>query len=104
MKKLLVIALCLVMLFTFTACSGVQFLSKGAVNNLVKKYSENGKLPQMEMTFSYETSKNSTPMQIKVVYELLLDKTPISVISFINLLNAGRYENCVVDSKTSLFE
>ena len=101
MKKLLVIALCLVMLFTFTACSGAQFLSNSKVNNLVKKYSENGKLPQMEMIFSYETSKNSTPMQIKVVYELLLDKTPISVISFINLLNEGRYENVVVDSRSS---
>ncbi|MBQ9125855.1 MAG: hypothetical protein IJY13_04265, partial [Clostridia bacterium] len=101
MKKLLVIALCLVMLLTFTACSSYQFLSNSKVNNLVEKYSENGKLPQMEMTFSYETSKNSTPMQIKVVYELLLDKAPISVISFINLLNDGRYNNVVVDSKSS---
>ena len=101
MKKLLVIALCLVMLLTFTACSSHQFLSNSKVDNLVKKYSENGKLPQMEMTFTYETSKNSTPMQIKVVYELLLDKAPISVISFINLLNDGRYNNVVVDSRSS---
>ena len=101
MKKLLVIALCLVMLLTFTACSRHQFLSNSKVDNLVKKYSENGKVPQMEMTFTYETSKNSTPMQIKVVYELLLDKAPISVISFINLLNDGRYNNVVVDSKSS---
>ena len=101
MKKLLVIALCLVMLFTFTACSSYQFLSNSKVKSLVKKYSENGKLPQVEMTLSYKTSKNSTPMQIKVVYELLLDKTPISVISFINLLNEGRYDNIVVDSKST---
>ena len=101
MKKLLVIALCLVMLFTFTACSSHQFLSNSKVNNLVKKYSENGQLPQMEMTLTYKTNKNSTPMQVKVVYELLLDKTPISVISFINLLNSGRYENVVVDSRSS---
>ena len=101
MKKLLLIALCLVMLFTFSACSGTQFLTQAKVNNLVKKYSDNGKLPQVEMTLSYKTTKNSTPMQIKVVYELLLDQTPISVISFINLLNEGRYNNVVVDSKTS---
>lgn len=101
MKKLLVIALCLVMLLTFTACSSHQFLSKSKVNNLVEKYSENGKLPQVEMTLTYKTNKNSTPMQVKVVYELLLDKAPISVISFINLLNSGRYNNLLVDTKTS---
>ena len=101
MKKLLVIALCLVMLLTFSACSGTQFLSQAKVNNLVKKYSDNGKLPQVEMTLSYKTSKNSTPMQIKVVYELMLDKTPITVLSFINLLNEGRYNNVVIDSKSA---
>ena len=103
MKKLLIIALCLVMLFTFSACSGAQFLSQAKVDNLVKKYSENGKLPQFEMVLSYKTSKNSTPMKIKVVYELLLDKTPISAISFINLLNSGRYQNVVVDSRNSTY-
>ena len=101
MKKLLVIALCLVMLLTFSACSGTQFLSQAKVNNIVKKYSDNGKLPQVEMTLSYKTSKNSTPMQIKVVYELMLDKTPITVLSFINLLNEGRYNNVVIDSKSA---
>lgn len=103
MKKLLVIALCLVMLFTFSACTGAQFLSQAKVNRLVEKYSENDKLPQVEMVLSYKTSKNATPMKIKVVYELLLDKTPVSVISFINLINAGRYTNAVVDSKTSSY-
>jgi hypothetical protein len=103
MKKLLVIALCLVMLFTFSACSGAQFLSKAQVNKLVSKYSENGKLPQMEMTLTYKTGSNNTPMQVKVVYELLLDKAPISVISFINLLNNGRYNNVVIDSKTTTY-
>ena len=103
MKKLLVIALCLVMLFTFTACSSAQFLSKSQANKLVAKYSENGKLPQMEMTLTYKTGKNNTPMQIKVVYELLLDKAPITVISFINLLNNGRYNNVVIDSKATTY-
>lgn len=101
MKKLLVIALCIVMLFTFTACSGTQFLSQSKVNDLVSKYSEDGKLPQMEMTLSYKTNKNSKDMKVKVVYELLLDKAPISVISFINLLNEGRYNNVVVDTKSA---
>ena len=101
MKKLLVIALCLVMLLTFSACSGTQFLSQAKVNKLVKQYSDNGKLPQVEMTLTYLTSKNSTPMQIKVVYELMLDKAPITVLSFINLLNEGRYDNVVIDSKSA---
>lgn len=103
MKKLLVIALCLVMLFTFTACSGAQFLSQSKVNDLVSKYSEDGKLPQMEMTLTYKTGDNNTPMQIKVVYELLLDKAPITVISFINLLNNGRYNNVVIDSRATTY-
>lgn len=101
MKKLLVIVLCLVMLFTFSACSGAQFLSASKVDKLVAKYSENGKLPQVEMILTYKTSGKATPMQIKVVYDLLLDKTPISVISFINLLESGRYNNVVVDSSQS---
>lgn len=103
MKKLLLIALCLVMIFTFCACSGTQFLSQSQVNKLVKKYAPDGKLPQVEMTLSYKTPKNNTDVQIKVVYDLLLDKAPVSVISFINLLNDGRYDNVVVDSKTSAY-
>lgn len=104
MKKLLLIALCLVMMFTFCACSSTQFLSQAQVNKLVKKYSVNGNLPQMEMTLSYTPSSDSTThMKIKVVYELLLDKAPVSVISFINLLNSGRYNNVVVDSKSSTY-
>lgn len=103
MKKLLLIALCLIMLFTFCACSSTQFLSKSQVNKLVKKYANDGKLPQVEMTLSYKTPKNSTSVQIKVVYDLLLDEAPISVISFINLLNDGRYDNVVVDSKTTTY-
>lgn len=102
MKKLLLIALCLVMMFTFCACSSTQFLSQSQVNKLVKKYSNDGKLPQMEMTLSY-TSTNDTKMKIKVVYDLLLDKAPISVISFINLLNSGRYDNVVVDNKSTAY-
>lgn len=103
MKKLLLIALCLIMMFTFCACSSTQFLSQAQVNKLVKKYSNNGNLPQMEMTLSYTSTSDNTSMRIKVVYDLLLDKAPISVISFINLLNSGRYNNVVVDSKSTAY-
>ncbi len=97
MKKLLVIFMCLVMLVTFSACSGTSFLSKSKVDRLVEKYGE----PQMVMTLKYETPTNKTPVTVKVTYDLLLDKTPMTVMNFIKLLADGRYDNLIIDEKNT---
>ncbi len=101
MKKLLVIALCLVMLFSLCACSNTRFLAQNKVDRLVEKYSADGKLPQVEMVLSYKTYTNSTPVRVRVVYDLSLDKTPITVLSFIKLLTEGRYSHVVIDEKNT---
>lgn len=91
------LVMCFVMLFALCACNQQGFLSKAQANRLYKTYGR----PEAEMTIKYK--KNSVNYEIRVVYSLLLDKTPIAVTNFINLVNSGAYDNSIVDSYKSSY-
>ena len=84
-KKIALIVLAVIMVLTFTGCGNAKFMSTSQTKQLVNKYGT----PQMQMTIEYE--KNSKVVELQLTYDLLLDKTPITVVNFINLANQGYY-------------
>jgi len=93
MKKFTLIAsliLCVVMLFALCGCGG--FMPQTQARKLYKTYGR----PQVEITFKY--SKGDNNYEVKAVYELFMDKTPVAVVNFINLVNSGAYENTIIDT------
>ena len=42
-------------------------------------------------------------MKYIITYDLLLDKTPITTINFINLVDSGFYTNTIMDSYTTSY-
>ncbi len=103
MKKVLIILLCAIMLLTFTACNGNDFLSAGETKSLLKKVG--GKNPQAQMTLSYQVGKDSSKQTVtlEIVYEILLDKTPITAVNFINAVQDGFYSDVLVHSNQSTY-
>ena len=102
MKKVLVILVLVIMLFSVCACSYVpstRFLSRSQVDSLVKKYGT----PQAELTINYRLSSSSTDYEIKITYDLLLSQAPLAVIRFIQLANDGAYDNTVIDTYDSTY-
>lgn len=92
--KLLAILMCALLLVSLTACSG--FMSASQVNNAVKEFGT----PQAEMTLSFTTAKGQK-FKYVIVYDLQLEKTPITTINFINLVNDGFYNDAIFDSYNS---
>lgn len=90
MKKVLVALLLITLLFTLCACG---FMGKGQVNSLVDKYGT----PQAQLTLNYKTSSGDN-VEVRVIYNLLLDKAPLAVIRFIQLADAGEYDDTLVDT------
>ena len=103
MKKVLLVLLCVVMLFTFTACNNNPFLSKSKVDSLVKQ--AGGANPQAEMTIEYKVTKGSKTNEYKIVltYEILLDKTPITALNFIDAVVDNYYSNLLFDYNSSAY-
>ena len=97
MKKVLVAIVLITLLVSLCACgvSHNSFMSRAKVNQLVKSYPN----PQAEVTFKYETAGNN--YQVKVTYNLLLDKAPIAVTRFIQLAIDGAYDDTLVDTLDS---
>lgn len=98
MKKITIVlsvVLCLIMLLTVCACTPNGFVSNSQRNSLYKEYNR----PEAQMTLTLK--KGSTDYKIEIVYSLLMDKTPVSVINFIKLVNSGAYENSIIDSYNS---
>ncbi len=94
MKKLAIVLLIAVMLVTLCACNYVpstRFMPKSQVKSLVKRYER----PQAEMTFHY--TADNMDVEVKVVYDLLLDKTPLATVRFIQLVNEGFYNDTFFD-------
>lgn len=97
--KFLALAMCvMLLLLTLTSCG--PFMSKASVNKAVKEFGT----PQAEMTLTFTTSKGNE-FKYVITYDLLLEKTPITVINFINLVENGFYDNAIFDSydKTNNF-
>ncbi|MBR2974915.1 MAG: peptidylprolyl isomerase [Clostridia bacterium] len=84
-KKLALIVLAAIMVLTFTGCGEVKFLSNNQVKDLTDTYGT----PQMQMTVEYV--RNEKVVELTLTYDLLLDKAPITVVNFINLVNDGFY-------------
>ena len=97
MKKVLTALLLVTLLFTLCACSipSDSFMSKSQVNSLVKKYGT----PQAEVTLSYKTATGTAAQQVevKVIYDLLLEQAPLAVTRFIQIANDGEYDGTVAD-------
>ena len=94
MKKILVVLMIVMMLATLCACNYVpstRFLSKAQVNAIARNFDN----PQAEMTLNY--TSNGENVEVKITYNLLLTKTPLAAIRFIQLTNEGFYDDTVVD-------
>ena len=91
-KKLAIIVLAIIMVLTFTGCGEAKFMSTKEVNQLTTKY---GKTPQMQMTVEYQRGDDF--VQLELTYNLLLEKAPITVVNFINLVNDGYYNPVTAD-------
>lgn len=97
-SKVLVFLVLAIMLVSICACSYVpstRFMSHSQVNSLVKQYDN----PQAELTINYKM--NEVDYEIKITYDLLLSQAPLAVIRFIQLANAGVYDNSVIDKYNS---
>ena len=97
MKKVLTALLLISLLFTLCACSipADSFMSQAKVSSLVKTY---GKTPQAEVTISFKTSSTGQKVEVKVVYDLLLEQAPLAVTRFIQIANEGGYDNTLADT------
>ena len=94
MKKVLIAVVLIALLVSLCACSvpSDSFMSKAQVNSLVKRYGE----PKAELTLDYKVGNDE--LKVTVTYKLLLDKAPIAVTRFIQLANAGAYDDTVIDT------
>ena len=90
LSRILIVVICVAVLLSLASCAG-GFLSKAKVKSLVKEYGT----PQAEVTFDY--TYNNTKTKIVFVYDLLLDKTPVAVINFIQLAESGYFDDVVID-------
>lgn len=95
MKKILIIVMCVVLLVCLVSCNGAGFMSASRVKKAVADFGT----PQAEMTLEFTT--NNKKMKYVITYDLLLDKTPITTINFINLVESGFYTNAIMDSYNS---
>lgn len=84
-KKIALIVLAVIMVLTFAGCGEAKFMSNSQVKELTSKY----QTPQMQMTIEYV--RNEKVVELQLTYDLLLDKAPITVVNFINLVNDGFY-------------
>ncbi len=84
-RKIALIVLAVIMVLTFTGCGNAKFMSTSQTKSLVNKYGT----PQMQMTIEYV--KNEKVVELQLTYNLLLEKAPITVVNFINLVNDGFY-------------
>lgn len=97
MKKVLkffALTMCVVLLLSLASCG--EFMSASKAKKLVSEFGT----PQAEMTLTFTTAKG-TKLRYVIIYDLLLDKTPITTINFINLVEIGFYKDAIFDSYNS---
>lgn len=92
MKKVLLILTSVALLLCLTACNANGFMSASKVKNLSDEFGT----PQAEVSIKYTVNKQD--IELRITYNILLDKTPIAAISFINLVNAGFYNDAVLET------
>lgn len=92
--QFLALAMCVVLLVSLASCG--SFMSTYKVKKAVKEFGT----PQAELTLSFTTSKGHK-LKYVITYDLLLEKTPITTINFINLVENGFYQDAIFDSYNS---
>lgn len=98
MKKVLrvfALLMCVMLLLSLVACNGPSFMSASKVKKLVKDFGT----PQAKMMLKFKL--DSKEYRYVITYDLLLDKAPITVINFINLVLDGFYDNAILDTYNS---
>lgn len=99
MKKALIIVIAFLLLFSFCACSAGEFISASKLDNIKAKSGIDAN-PVATVTLRYTDLNDDARGDVCTVvirYELLIDKAPITVINFMNLVQDGFYDNTVVD-------
>ena len=85
-------AMCITLLIlSFASCS--PFMSASSTKKAVDEFG----IPQATMTLNF-TTRAGNKFKYVITYDLLLDKTPVAVISFINLVESGFYTDAIFDS------
>ena len=90
MKKLLLLAMTFVMIFSFTACSAGGFLSEKDILDVTTN-------PEATITFEYNPDDGEGVRQVELVFELYYNKAPGTVANFIKLANEDYYDGKIVD-------
>lgn len=90
--KLLAFIMCAILLVSLMSC---EFMPASQVKKTVEEFG----IPQAEMTLTFSTSTHT--YRYVIVYDLLLEKTPITTINFINLVNDGFYQDAIFESYNS---
>lgn len=85
-RKFWIVILAVMMLVVLAGCNSVSFMGDRERDNLVKKYGT----PKAEVVLEYEV--DDEVVTLTLTYDLLLNKTPITVVNFINLVEQGYYD------------
>ena len=99
MKKALITVIAFLLLFSFCACSAGEFISASKLEKIKEKSGIDAN-PVATLTLRYTDINEESRGEVYTVvieYELLIDKAPITVINFMNLIQQGFYDNTVVD-------
>lgn len=99
MKKALITVIAFLLLFSFCACSAGEFISASKLEKIKEKSGIDAN-PVATLTLRYTDINEESSGEVYTVvieYELLIDKAPITVINFMNLIQQGFYDNTVVD-------
>lgn len=99
MKKALIIVTAFILLFSFCACSSGEFITSSKLEK-IKANSGIDANPVATVTLRYNdlnADASGDVYTVVIKYELLIDKAPITVINFMNLVQDGFYDNTVVD-------
>ena len=83
MKKLLLLAMTFVMMFSFTACSGGGFLSEKDILDVTTN-------PEVTITLEYDLDDGDGVREVELVFELFYNKAPSTVANFIKLAKEGK--------------
>lgn len=90
MKKLLLLAMTFVMMFSFTACSGGSFLSEKDILNVTTN-------PEVTITLEYDLDDGQGTREVELVFELFYNKAPSTVANFIKLADEHYYDGKIID-------
>ena len=90
MKKLLLLAMTFVMMFSFTACSGGSFLSEKDILAVTTN-------PEATITLEYDLDDGAGTREVVLVFELFYNKAPSTVANFIKLADENYYDGKIID-------